>query len=81
MLLSEHIKHCQELLEEYGDVECYTADDAEGNGYSKTYYPPSPVYVRKTDEIEVIPESSFEEYIEDDEEMANELKVNGIVLN
>jgi len=82
MLLSEHIRECQELFDLHGDQECYTAKDAEGNGYEPVYYGPGAVFVRNEDnELEVIPEGNWEEIIEDDPDMKDELIVNGIILN
>ena len=43
MILSQHIKECQELLNTHGDLPiCYAVDD-EGNQFNTVIYPPSPV--------------------------------------
>jgi hypothetical protein len=44
MKLSEHIKACQSILDEYGDIECYYAIDEEGNAYNIVAFEPSVYY-------------------------------------
>ena len=38
MKLKEYIAGLQNVLDEHGDLECYYAKDAEGNGYEKVSY-------------------------------------------
>lgn len=45
MKLSDHIKHCQSLLADKGDLECYYAKDEEGNGYHQLEFSPSIYYI------------------------------------
>jgi hypothetical protein len=42
--LKDYIIELQALVEEFGDLPLYTADDAEGNGYTAVYYSPGVVY-------------------------------------
>ena len=77
MLLSEHIEQCQEVLKEHGDHPCYTATDAEGNGYNEVYYGVTTAFIRNIDELEVIPKDNREDIIEDDPDMEEDLKVKG----
>ena len=49
MKLSEHIKACQSILDEHGDIECYYAIDEEGNAYHAVAFEPSVYYVMEDD--------------------------------
>lgn len=51
MKISEMIKNLQELMAEYGDLDCWYAEDDEGNGYRKIYYDPSVYYVDSDGEV------------------------------
>ena len=42
--LKDYIIELEALVEEFGDLPLYTADDAEGNGYTAVYYSPGVVY-------------------------------------
>lgn len=45
MKISEMIKNLQEFMAEHGDLDCWYAEDDEGNGYKAVYYDPSLYYV------------------------------------
>lgn len=45
MKISEMIKNLQEFMAEHGDLDCWYAEDDEGNGYHKVYYKPSKYYI------------------------------------
>lgn len=47
--LKTYILELQELAAEHGDLPLYTADDAEGNGYTSVYYSPGVVYAEQLD--------------------------------
>ena len=48
MTLSEHIKHCQDLLDEHGDIDkFYAASDPCANYYIPCYYAPEIRYLSK----------------------------------
>jgi hypothetical protein len=49
MKLSEHIKACQSILDEHGDIECYYAIDEEGNAYHTVAFEPSVYYAMEDD--------------------------------
>jgi hypothetical protein len=49
MKLSEHIRACQSILDEHGDIECYYAIDEEGNAYHTVAFEPSVYYVMEGD--------------------------------
>lgn len=51
MNISEMIKNLQEFMEEHGDLECWYAEDDEGNGYKEIYYDPSLYYVTEDKEV------------------------------
>lgn len=46
-ILREYVNELNSLLEEYGDLPLYTADDDEGNGYTAVSYMPSVYYVEE----------------------------------
>ena len=52
MKISEIIEALLVLKEEYGDIECITAIDDEGNGYNQCYYDPSIYFQIKGDEAD-----------------------------
>ena len=60
MKITEMIKGLQEVKEKYGDLECWSAVDDEGNGYNKVYYDPT-VMFRLNDEDEIHNLEEFEE--------------------
>jgi len=51
MKISEMIANLKEFMEEHGDLECWYAIDAEGNGYDRVYYSPSLFFVTVDDEV------------------------------
>lgn len=48
--VSELIEELKEILETEGDLEIYTAVDAEGNGYNQLHYAPTAMYREKGDD-------------------------------
>lgn len=52
MKISEIIEGLLVLQVEYGDIECITAIDDEGNGYNKCYYDPSIYFQINGDEAD-----------------------------
>jgi hypothetical protein len=48
MKLSKYLKALQEIYKELGDTELlFTADDAEGNGFTRQHWKPEIRYLRK----------------------------------
>jgi hypothetical protein len=47
--LKDYIIELQALVEEHGDLPLYTADDAEGNGYTAVSYSPGLYYTSKAE--------------------------------
>lgn len=47
MKVSEMIKNLQTFMEEYGDLECWYAEDDEGNNCHPIYFSPSCYYANK----------------------------------
>ena len=45
MKISEMIKNLEEFKEKHGDIECWYAEDDEGNGHRRIYYKPSLRYI------------------------------------
>lgn len=45
MKISEMIQNLQEFKAKHGDIECWYAEDDEGNGYQEVYFTPSLRYV------------------------------------
>ena len=73
MKVSEMIKNLQEFMEENGDIDCYYAEDDEGNGYKAVYYSPTLMYVGEDGDgysIESIEEDRKDGYLSD-EDFAN----------
>ena len=73
MKVSEMIKNLQGFMEENGDIDCYYAEDDEGNGYKAVYYSPTLMYVDEDGEaysIESIDEDRKDGYLSD-EDFAN----------
>lgn len=69
MKISEMIKNLQEFMDENGDIECWYAEDDEGNGYHKVYYDPSLYYVNTYGDV-----YQQEDYDEVDEEDKKDLR-------
>ena len=69
MKISEMIKNLQEFMTEHGDIECWYAEDDEGNGYKKVYYDPSLYYVNEYGDV-----YHQEDYDEADEEDREDLQ-------
>lgn len=68
MKISDMIKNLYAFMDEHGDVECWYAEDEEGNGYQPVYFEPSLRYVNEYKDV------FQEEYLEDmDEEEREEL--------
>ena len=65
MKISEMIKNLQEFMEENGDVECWYAEDDEGNGYKRVYYDPSLYYVNQYGDV--YQQDDYDEADEDDQ--------------
>lgn len=64
MKVSEMIKNLQEFMAENGDLDCWYAEDDEGNGYDKVHFSPSKYYV---DEHGIIyTDADFDEVDADD---------------
>ena len=73
MKVSEMIKNLQEFMEENGDIDCYYAEDDEGNGYKAVHYSPTLMYIDEDEEaysIESIDEDRKDGYLSD-EDFAN----------
>ena len=51
MEISEMIENLQEFKAKYGDIECWYAEDDEGNGYRRIYFEPSLLYVDSNDTV------------------------------
>lgn len=51
MKISEMINNLQEFMSIHGDIECWYAEDDEGNYYHKVYYNPSLRYATVDKEI------------------------------
>lgn len=47
MLLSEYIANLQQFMVDNGDMPCYYARDAEGNGYEEVSYAGTLFYITK----------------------------------
>lgn len=45
MKISEMVQNLQEFKAKHGDIECWYAEDDEGNGYQRVYFTPSLYYV------------------------------------
>ena len=70
MKVSEMIKNLQEFMEENGDIDCYYAEDDEGNGYKAVHYSPTLMYVDGDGgaySIESIDEDRKDGYLTDEE--------------
>lgn len=70
MKVSEMIKNLQEFMEENGDIDCYYAEDDEGNGYKAVHYSPTLMYVDEDGDaysIESIDEDKEDGYLTDEE--------------
>lgn len=70
MKISEIIKNLQSFMSEHGDLDCYYAEDDEGNCYHEVYYKPSLFY--KNDYGNIF------SYVQNQENIA-ELKKNCVV--
>ena len=66
MKISEMIKNLQEFMAEHGDLDCWYAEDDEGNGYQKVYYSPSLYYANEYGDIYT--QEDWDEADEDDRE-------------
>lgn len=51
MKISEMIKNLQEFMEEHGDLDCYYAEDDEGNGYNPVYYSPTLMFENSSGDL------------------------------
>ena len=51
MKVSEMIKNLQEFMYKHGDLECWYAEDDEGNGYQKVHYDPSLYYADEDNNV------------------------------
>lgn len=58
MLLSEYIRNLQSFLNNFGDMPCYYAHDAEGNGYEEVSYTGTLFY---TDKLEHRTDTLYQE--------------------
>ena len=70
MKVSEMIKNLQDFIEENGDIDCYYAEDDEGNGYKAVHYSPTLMYVDGDGgaySIESIDEDRKDGYLTDEE--------------
>ena len=70
MKVSEMIKNLQGFKKDYGDIDCYYAEDDEGNGYSKVHYRPTLMYVDgygQAYSIESIEQDRKDGYLTDEE--------------
>lgn len=45
MKISDMIKNLQDFKDEHGDIECWYAEDDEGNAYHEVLYDPSMYYI------------------------------------
>jgi hypothetical protein len=66
MKISEMIKNLQEFVTEHGDIDCWYAEDDEGNAYHEVYFSPRLLYVNKYDDV--FTKEDFNEADEDDKE-------------
>lgn len=62
MKISEMIKNLQEFMDEHGDLDCWYAENDEGNGFHPVFYNPSMRYANDYREVRML------EDIEDHEE-------------
>ena len=67
MKISEHIRSLQNMLDEYGDLECYYAIDEEGNGFRKTCWDGTLFYIHKNEIGDYCPDLTQDPYDEDPE--------------
>jgi len=75
MKLSEYINNLQSFLEENGDMECYYAKDAEGNGYCTLSYSGTLMFAQELEYYaDLISTEDAEEY--DDQELTRVCVVN-----
>lgn len=51
MKISDMIKNLYAFIDEHGDVECWYAEDEEGNGYQPVYFGPSLRYVNEYKDV------------------------------
>lgn len=51
MKISEMIKNLQTFKRLHGDLECWYAEDDEGNGYHPVYFAPTLYYVDAYNEV------------------------------
>lgn len=70
MKISEMIENLQEFMNENGDIDCYYAEDDEGNGYHEVHYEPTLMYVDEDGgaySIKSIEEDREDGYLTDEE--------------
>lgn len=70
MKISEMIENLQEFMNENGDIDCYYAEDDEGNGYHEVHYEPTLMYVDEDGEaysVKNIEEDKEGGYLTDEE--------------
>lgn len=51
MKISDMIKNLYAFMDEHGDLECWYAEDDEGNGYHPVYFGPNMYYVNEDNEV------------------------------
>lgn len=61
MKISETIKNLKEIVKQYGDLDCWSAKDDEGNGYDKIHFDPT-VMFRPCDETDLRNLEELDEY-------------------
>lgn len=66
MKISEMIKNLQEFMDEHGDLDCWYAEDDEGNGHHRVIYDPSVRYVNEYGEIRMLEDIVYDEENPDD---------------
>ena len=65
MKISELVKSLLEIKEEYGDLECWYAEDDEGNGYTPISFDPTVMFKLWENEDDLCGKESLDEYIQD----------------
>ena len=71
MKISDMIKNLYAFMDEHGDVECWYAEDDEGNGFRPVYFEPSLRYVNEDEET--FQEEDLEDMDKEDREDIGEL--------
>jgi hypothetical protein len=62
MKLSKYIKALQDIQDKHGDIGLlYTARDSEGNGYTRSTYPPEVRYISPSEDNLYSPDNLIQE--------------------